>query len=96
MWRRIPPQVKSFLLKAFVLFAVWKALYLLVLLPNRILDRPLTYAVSIGTVKTLNAISRPSQYTASEGKHLKGDGRDGVLEDVVFINFGRERRSHCR
>ena len=40
---QIPGPVKSFLVKAAVLFLGWKVVYLIFLLPGRVLDKPLTY-----------------------------------------------------
>jgi exosortase/archaeosortase family protein len=63
-WHAIPNPVKAFLLKATVMFVVWKAVYLLFLLPGRILDKPLTYIIGKGTAASLNLISRPDEYSA--------------------------------
>jgi exosortase/archaeosortase family protein len=71
--KQIPRPVKLFLLKAVVLFIAWKALYLFVLQPARILDKPLTYAVSAGTVATLNGFGHSHEYAAASGIHPKPD-----------------------
>lgn len=87
-WRLIPGPVKSFLCKALVLFIVWKALYLSILLPSRVLDRPITDVVGVSTTKTLNFFSRPSDYTVRPAANTKFDG---TKEDVMAISRGRER-----
>jgi exosortase/archaeosortase family protein len=50
----IPRPVLSFLIKATVLFVVWKILYLSFLLPHRVLDEPLTRVIGFSTVVVLN------------------------------------------
>lgn len=70
-----------------VLFIAWKAIYLAILLPNRVLDRPLTYAVTIGTVGTLNGAGRSHDYAAISATHPKkdADGRTTGWEDTMDI-----------
>jgi exosortase/archaeosortase family protein len=86
-WKQIPHPVKLFLLRALVLFIAWKAIYLAILLPNRILDRPLTYAVTIGAVGTLNGAGRSHDYAAISATHPKkdADGRITGSEDTMDI-----------
>ena len=71
-----------------VLFIVWKVLYLCILVPNRVLDRPITDAVSAGTAKTLNFFSKPPEYSQRPGVNVK---QDGEREDVMVISRGHER-----
>jgi exosortase/archaeosortase family protein len=61
---RIPKPVKEFLLKAAAMLVVWKAVYLLFLLPGRVLDKPLTFLIGKSTASSLNLISRPHDYIA--------------------------------
>jgi exosortase/archaeosortase family protein len=44
--KQVPAQVRSFLVKALVLFVAWKLVYHLVLFPIRFPDRPLTLATA--------------------------------------------------
>ena len=57
VWKQIPKTVRVFFGRALVLFVGWKAIYLIFLLPGRVLDGPLTYSVGVLTTKTLNAFS---------------------------------------
>lgn len=90
-WKQVPGAVKLFSLKAVILFIAWKALYLLVLLPGRVLDQPLTYMIGVGTTKTLNAVSRSGGYWTVAGVNPKRDGDTWVEEPVMHINRFRER-----
>jgi exosortase/archaeosortase family protein len=92
--KAIPRPVKLFLLKAIVLLVAWKALYLLVLQPGRILDKPLSYAVSAGTVATLNGFGHSKEYTTVSGVHPKGNPAPGdvvVWEPVMNIWLHNDR-----
>ena len=81
---RIPKPVKEFLLKAAILFVAWKVVYLLFLLPGRVLDKPLTYFIGKGTAATLNLFNPPGNYYAISTMHLKGFGNQG-LEPVMAV-----------
>src|ERR1700761_1611109 len=86
--------VKLFLLRAAVLFVAWKALYLLFLLPNRVLDQPLTYAISKASVAVLNVINPSNGYVTIPAVHPKGNGKgEGpiVWEPVMDIRSRAER-----
>lgn len=63
-WQRIPAEVKYFLLKGILLFATWKLLYIFILLPNRVVDKPLTCLIGAGTAATLNLFSHGTPYSA--------------------------------
>jgi exosortase/archaeosortase family protein len=92
-WKQIPRPVKLFLLRAIALFVVWKALYLLFLLPSRTLDRPLTNVITIGAVGALNGIGQlkgaahAHDYTAVSAQHPKtdADGQFNRWEDTMDI-----------
>lgn len=90
-WKQIPGPVKIFSLKAVILFVAWKTLYLLVLLPGRVLDKPLTYMIGVGTTKTLNAISHSGGFWTVAGENPKKDGDTWIEEPVMHINLFRER-----
>lgn len=91
-WRQIPGPVKQFLLKAVALFAAWKIVYLLILLPNRTLDKPLTHAIAAGTTGMLNGLSHSASYFTREGIDI-GTTRDGevIREDLMDIYLGRDK-----
>jgi len=92
MKNNVPRPVKLFFLKATLLFAVWKLIYLLYLLPHRTLDRPLTYAVAAGTVATLDAFDHSRPYSTREGIHISNDA-DGrpFQEQGMDIFLGQEK-----
>lgn len=59
-----PPQIKTFLIRSFILFIVWKGLYLLFWSEQRTLDDPLTQMVAKHSVWVLNRITAGNQFTA--------------------------------
>ena len=58
----IPQPVRVAAKKAFLLFIVWKLVYLFLLLPTRVLDKPLTDAVGIQTAHLLNSVYRIEEF----------------------------------
>src|ERR1700730_1712566 len=66
-WKQIPRAVYLFFIRVFVLFIVWKSIYLYFLLPKRVLDGPLTYTVGLGTTKTLNFLTHSKDFATSRG-----------------------------
>jgi exosortase/archaeosortase family protein len=74
-WKAIPRPVQLFLLKALVLFVVWKGVYLLFLLPARVLDGPLTLAVGKGTAATLDLMTRSQDFTSKDALRFEPEGR---------------------
>ena len=59
-----PPQIKTFLIRSFFLFVVWKGLYLLFWSEQRTLDRPLTLLVGHQSVQLLNRLTADTQFKA--------------------------------
>ena len=59
-----PPQIKTFLIRSFILFVVWKGLYLLLWSEKRTLDDPLTQMVAKHSVWVLNQITPGNTFTA--------------------------------
>ncbi len=88
---RIPKPVKQFLLKSLALFLIWKALYLSVLLPGRILDRPLTNLIGNSTAATLNFFSRSNDYSTFPTIRPKVYPYIGETEEGMALNRGQER-----
>jgi exosortase family protein XrtF len=66
-WKKVPPFIKLFLLKGLLFFVLWKALYLFLLLPHRVLDAPMTYTVSMGTTKALNFLDASNTFSSKAG-----------------------------
>lgn len=83
-FNQIPKPVRNFLWKATLLFVAWKAVYLLFLLPGRVLDKPLTYLIGKGTAATLAVIHPSGDFNAVATMHPKGLGNEG-LEPVMAI-----------
>jgi hypothetical protein len=71
-----PPQIKTFLIRSFILFVVWKGLYLLLWSEKRTLDDPLTQMVAKHSVWVLNQITPGNQFAAKPMiamKNLEGE-----------------------
>jgi exosortase/archaeosortase family protein len=85
-WNRVPRPVRQFLLKAIALFAIWKAVYLLILLPGRVLDKPLTYVIGEGTVAALNVLPGSHDYNTIPTRAYAPSGN---WEDVMAIRQGQ-------
>lgn len=61
-----PPEVRLFLLRAFVLFVVWKSLYLFLWQKPRTLDEPLSRSVGRQTAWMLNLLNGTKSFTERE------------------------------
>ena len=61
-----PPEVKTFLVRSFLLFLIWKSIYIFVLGYNRILDKPLTNTVGYHTAWVLNLFSADKIFSSRE------------------------------
>ena len=94
-------QILSFFIKLFILVSVWFVCYNLILMPGRIIDRPVTNFISAAVVKCINFISpstptisriesadKPSCYLVQNGKQVFGiwDVCNGI--DLMFIYVG--------
>jgi len=88
-WQQIPAAVKQFLLKGILMLVVWKLLYLSLLFPTRVLDRPLTNTVGKLIVWGTNAITHPNDYTAKEelGRELDIDASArSVMQQSIYFD----------
>jgi exosortase/archaeosortase family protein len=88
-FKQIPEPVKKFLLKATIFFVAWKAVYLLFLLPGRILDKPLTHLIGEGTASTLSLFNRSGDYYAISTIHPKGPYGNQGIEPVMAVRSGQ-------
>jgi exosortase family protein XrtF len=78
VWKQIPKTVRVFFGRALLLFVGWKTIYLILLLPGRVLDGPLTYSVAVLTTKTLNAFSPSHNFSvisALDTSYFEGSKR---------------------
>ena len=62
-WNNVPVTVKAFILKALMIFIIWKVIYLAFLLPTRLIDRPLTNSVGSVTACFLDVCTHSGGYT---------------------------------
>lgn len=87
-WNHIPSAVKLFLFKALSILIIWKTIYLVFLLPTRVIDAPATYSVGVATAKALNLLNH------SEGYHSKKDlitresefGIEKVNQQAIYLD----------
>lgn len=87
-WKQIPKSVKIFLFKAIALLIIWKTVYLVFLLPTRVIDAPATYSVGVATAKALNFLSSSQQYTSKkEIVDLPSEfGIIAVNQQAIYLN----------
>jgi exosortase family protein XrtF len=86
-WNKVPADVRRFILRALAILISWKILYLVFLLPTRVLDKPLSHSVANGTAWLLNKYTNSTAYYAkSETGTIITDNGPVIspLEDVYF------------
>ena len=86
-WNKIPADVKHFITRALAILIAWKILYLVFLFPGRVLDKPLSYAVSKGTVWTLNSFSHGAGYTIKDEKGVVSTDTGPATVPVYNVYF---------
>jgi exosortase/archaeosortase family protein len=85
MWRSLPPGASTFLKRAALLFAAWKLLYILVLLPMREPDGWLVSSVGESTAGTLNLFKGDGHYRVRhEYAPHRPAGRAVVSKSYVY------------
>lgn len=87
-WNQIPKPVKLFLFKAVSLLVIWKVIYLVFLLPTRIIDAPATYSVGVATAKALNLLNNSNDYSSkTEVVNLQTEfGMEAVNQQAIYLN----------
>ena len=87
-WNKIPKPVKVFLFKAVMLLVIWKTIYLVFLLPTRIIDAPATRSVGIATAKALNLAYNTQGYTSKkEVQNRQSEfGVVAVDQQAIYLN----------
>ena len=83
----MPAAVRRFILRAAIILIAWKILYLVFLLPHRVLDKPLSYAVAMGSTWLLNTGTHSSAYyTIGETGNIPTDNgfAQAPLENIYF------------
>jgi hypothetical protein len=85
-----PPQIKTFLIRSFILFVVWKGLYLLFWSEQRTIDDPLTQIVSKHSVWVLNTLVPDHQFTSKPKIALKNfEGEIQVSRVSMIYSDGK-------
>jgi len=85
-WNNIPVAVKQFLLRAIAILVAWKILYLVVLLPSRVLDKPLSHSVANNAAAMLNTFTHSADYSAKSEYGNTDDGLTNVPLDNVYYH----------
>ncbi|MDB5013495.1 MAG: hypothetical protein JWQ25_1697 [Daejeonella sp.] len=87
-WNHIPNAVKLFLFKAVSILIIWKAIYLVFLLPTRVIDAPATYSVGVATAKALNLLNNSQGYTSKkEIADIPSEfGLISVNQQAIYLN----------
>ncbi len=79
--------VKTFLYRAFLIFFFWKLVYLFLLLPQRLIDGPLTNSVGKQTVLLLNFSHQRDQFSARpylSRKFFEGQLVESTVSRIEF------------
>lgn len=87
----IPKPILIFIGKGLLLFVLWKLLYLLWLEPRRTLDDPLTTAVGVVTVQSLNLFSGSAHYTVEKVPDTASADVGGAIVKAMLIYRNGER-----
>jgi len=87
-WKQIPKSVKFFLFKALALLFIWKTIYLVFLLPTRVLDAPSTYSVGVATAYSLNLLYNTNNYSSKKEIALVNSefGPVHVNQQAIYLN----------
>jgi len=86
-WHSLPYKIRLFVKRAFLLMLVWKLVYLFVLLPGRVIDKPLTRA-SINGAAALMQVCNPSARISisEEWKPAANAAETGHMMDYIRVN----------
>jgi exosortase/archaeosortase family protein len=89
--KQIPAPVKSFLWKALVFFLIWELGYNIYLLPNRVIDKPLSTFVGNGTASFINFIKGSNlTYCKTVSEYVSNEG-ELYLSDRAIVFLGPNR-----
>ena len=90
-FNEIPKPILKFALKGLLIFLIWKSIYILLLVPNRIIDKPLTELVGDITTKGLQTIY-PNENFNTISKNSKVVIGDILFEtDKVNVMMGNQK-----
>ena len=87
-WENIPKAVKTFLFKALTLLIVWKSIYLVFLLPGRVIDSPTTQSVGLATAEVLNLTSGSQAYSSNKDIVVRQTdfGVESINQQAIYLN----------
>lgn len=94
LFKDVKGPVRDFFYRAFLLFVIWKTIYLVVLLPNRLLDGPLTNLVGSQTVSILNFSHQTNAFSAFPFVSKKFFEGQSIESDVSRITFNNRKVMH--
>lgn len=80
-----PQPVVSFLKKAFLLFILWKAVYILFLIPNEIPDAWVVRKLGSSTASVLNLFYGSGSFEVKDTRRLKTYGNDQVWVTHSYV-----------
>lgn len=80
----IPKSIRTFGIKALILFIVWQTIYSFLLLPNRIIDKPLSLFTANATASTLNIMGNDSIVVKQEWQKDVIEGTTLAYEKAVL------------
>lgn len=86
---QIPKEVRTFLIRSLLLFIGWKALYILVLIPNQVPDAWLVRQLGNGTAVMMNAMYATDSFHAVHTERPKVYGKDTVLATYTMVKKGK-------
>ena len=81
-WQSIPPDLKSFLKRALLIFIMWKLVYHLFLFNGRVIDKPLTDFSAKSTVWVMQLFYPGSQFNIKE----KAGKDPELMNDLVYFD----------
>jgi exosortase family protein XrtF len=87
-WNNVPTAVKQFVLRAVIILVAWKILYLVFLLPTRVLDKPLSYSVAVNATWVLNKYTHSADYTSKSetGNEPTDNGLTNMPLDNIYFH----------
>ena len=86
---QVPSEVRTFLIRALLLFIAWKTIYILVLIPNQMPDAPLVRWLGEGTAVVMNAIYTTDSFHVVHTEREKVYGADTVLATYSMVKKGK-------
>ncbi|MBX2931651.1 MAG: archaeosortase/exosortase family protein [Chitinophagaceae bacterium] len=88
---QIPKSVQRFAIKALILFIVWQVMYIFILMPNRLIDKPLSLFTGKSTVAVLKFVGFANEtYIAKEVPfRLYRDNQLNIYDKTTIFGNGK-------